>query len=121
MILLVGNHDHQLQEHPEALAQVESLLAASGADVRFEYPGVWLRGDVYAQHGHYLDRHTTDTGVRAALCRRDVPFPAAALPGDVLGCRLRAAAGSDLRLDVRGSQTSEREIDATDGGGPHAP
>ncbi len=26
VILLVGNHDHQLQEHPEALAQVESLL-----------------------------------------------------------------------------------------------
>ena len=23
------------------------------------YPGVWLRSDVYATHGHYLDRHLT--------------------------------------------------------------
>jgi hypothetical protein len=23
------------------------------------YPGVWLRDDVYAMHGHYADRHTT--------------------------------------------------------------
>ena len=23
------------------------------------YPGVWLRDDVYATHGHYCDRHTT--------------------------------------------------------------
>jgi hypothetical protein len=23
------------------------------------YPGAWLREDVYATHGHYLDRHTT--------------------------------------------------------------
>src|SRR5581483_8719831 len=23
------------------------------------YPGVWLRPDVYAFHGHYGDRHTT--------------------------------------------------------------
>ena len=30
-----------------------------GARVRAFYPGVWLRDDVYATHGHYLDRHTT--------------------------------------------------------------
>ena len=27
--------------------------------MRVAYPGVWLRDDVYATHGHYLDRHTT--------------------------------------------------------------
>ena len=27
--------------------------------VRFAYPGLWLRDDVYATHGHYLDRHLT--------------------------------------------------------------
>jgi hypothetical protein len=27
--------------------------------VRLAYPGVWLREDVYAIHGHYLDRHIT--------------------------------------------------------------
>jgi hypothetical protein len=27
--------------------------------VRFAYPGIWLNDDVYATHGHYLDRHLT--------------------------------------------------------------
>ena len=27
--------------------------------VSFAYPGLWLREDVYATHGHYLDRHLT--------------------------------------------------------------
>ena len=27
--------------------------------VRVAYPGVWLRDDVYATHGHYIDRHIT--------------------------------------------------------------
>ena len=27
--------------------------------MRFAYPGIWLRDDVYAIHGHYLDRHLT--------------------------------------------------------------
>jgi hypothetical protein len=58
LILLPGNHDHELLTHPEAMAEVVRALGGSGADVRVEYPGVWLREDVYAQHGHYLDRHT---------------------------------------------------------------
>jgi len=29
------------------------------AKLRISYPGVWLRDDVYATHGHYLDRHLT--------------------------------------------------------------
>src|SRR5207248_1211444 len=29
------------------------------ARVRVLYPGVWLRSDVYASHGHYGDRHNT--------------------------------------------------------------
>jgi predicted phosphodiesterase len=41
----------------EALSQIAGWL---GADrVRAAYPGVWLRDDVYAMHGHYGDRHTT--------------------------------------------------------------
>ena len=41
------------------------------------YPGVWLRDDVYAIHGHYVDRHTTvpmferlGAGVMARLVAR---------------------------------------------------
>ena len=30
-----------------------------GGSLRISYPGVWVRDDVYATHGHYLDRHLT--------------------------------------------------------------
>ncbi len=32
---------------------------AAPARVRVAYPGLWLRPDVYATHGHYLDCHLT--------------------------------------------------------------
>jgi hypothetical protein len=41
----------------EPLGAVVRALAP--AQVRVAYPGVWLRDDVYANHGHYLDRHHT--------------------------------------------------------------
>ncbi|MGH2871167.1 MAG: metallophosphoesterase, partial [Solirubrobacteraceae bacterium] len=81
VVVLAGNHDHALldgwraradlspeaaelgAERPvdwldtDALAAVARLL--SPAAVRAAYPGVWLREDVYATHGHYLDLHLT--------------------------------------------------------------
>lgn len=82
LILLAGNHDHELfapyftrrgadGDGPlaidqqvdwrtgEPLAEVAEMLGSSGASVTARYPGVWLRPDVYAHHGHYLDSHTT--------------------------------------------------------------
>jgi hypothetical protein len=77
-ILVAGNHDHRLLEpwlarrdraHPlgaesavdwrdgEPLARLVGWLGPR--EVRVAYPGVWLRDDVYATHGHYADRHTT--------------------------------------------------------------
>ena len=80
-VIVPGNHDHHLAavwlarrardsdppplglesaidwEPGEALAAVASWLEP--ARVRAAYPGVWLRDDVYAIHGHYADRHTT--------------------------------------------------------------
>ncbi|MGI8429776.1 MAG: metallophosphoesterase [Solirubrobacteraceae bacterium] len=41
----------------ELLGAVVGWLAP--ARVRVAYPGVWLRDDLYAIHGHYGDRHTT--------------------------------------------------------------
>jgi hypothetical protein len=41
----------------EPLAAVAESLGP--ADVLAFYPGVWLRPDVYAIHGHYLDLHIT--------------------------------------------------------------
>lgn len=78
VLIVPGNHDHGLLrgwlerrdptvplglESPvepdprEALGTVVQALGA--ARVRVTYPGVWLREDVYAIHGHYGDRHNT--------------------------------------------------------------
>jgi hypothetical protein len=73
VLVSAGNHDHELAaaalgddplplerivERPRGPAGELARLAA-GADVALAYPGVWLRDDVYATHGHYLDRHNT--------------------------------------------------------------
>jgi predicted phosphodiesterase len=77
--LVPGNHDYQLARplleelrvrgaplelenahRPPAggaLGAVTAPLAA--AELRIAYPGVWVREDVYATHGHYLDLHNT--------------------------------------------------------------
>ena len=81
VVVVPGNHDHHLlgawlerraQHGPpaalgletavdfvagEPLATVAGLLGRT--EVRAGYPGVWLREDIYATHGHYGDRHTT--------------------------------------------------------------
>ena len=76
VLLVPGNHDHGLarrwlDETPplsleERVAPAEgSPLAAAVAEAlgpartELVYPGVWLREDVYATHGHYLDVHGT--------------------------------------------------------------
>ncbi|MCW3070041.1 MAG: hypothetical protein JWL67_2666, partial [Solirubrobacterales bacterium] len=82
LVITAGNHDHALvepwlaargeEEAPPPLA-LEQLLEpasvspaferiaewASPARVRVAYPGLWVRPDVYACHGHYLDCHLT--------------------------------------------------------------
>lgn len=81
--LVPGNHDHQLavswlqrrRGKPLGLEQRAlpepgdplSRLARRMGNTRLElaYPGVWLRPDVYATHGHYLDCHN---GVRTFEC-----------------------------------------------------
>ena len=82
--LVPGNHDHQLasdwlrRRARKAAAPGSSAslpepgdplgrLARRMGDTRLElaYPGVWLRPDIYATHGHYLDCHN---GVRTFEC-----------------------------------------------------
>ena len=80
IVLLAGNHDHAVvggfiegrigqdaaldlhheidPAHAGPLAQ-ELAAAAAPARLRLAYPGIWLREDVYALHGHYLDAHST--------------------------------------------------------------
>jgi hypothetical protein len=81
IVVVPGNHDHHLLagwlercalaptpprlglesgvewRESEPLATIASWLEP--ASVRAAYPGVWLREDVYATHGHYCDVHTT--------------------------------------------------------------
>src|SRR3954468_3069573 len=82
LIMLAGNHDHgiaagyidaRLQSEPAGFLGLEERFApedagplarrlaeaAARARLRFAYPGIWLRDDVYAIHGHYSDVHAT--------------------------------------------------------------
>lgn len=82
VLVLAGNHDHPLTDtwmerrgrrHPPARLGLEHRLtprqasplgealgrALGPARTEVVYPGVWLRDDVYAAHGHYLDVHGT--------------------------------------------------------------
>ena len=78
VILVPGNHDHRLlgpwlerarsevrpadldelvsEPHP-AVHSIADWLGEAHLEVR--YPGVWVRDDVFATHGHYLDSHVT--------------------------------------------------------------
>jgi predicted phosphodiesterase len=82
LVLVAGNHDHALvdpwlaqrgQEHEPPPLGLEQLLEpaqassalqriadwVSPARMRVAYPGLWVRPDVYASHGHFLDCHLT--------------------------------------------------------------
>jgi hypothetical protein len=81
VVIVAGNHDHHLVQGwadrraaggpapplgsetavewrvGDPLGEIAERLAP--ARVRSAYPGLWLRDDVYATHGHYLDLHLT--------------------------------------------------------------
>lgn len=76
--IVPGNHDHRLaapllearaagadlaldaQAPPPSTGPLGTIAGwLGGADLRLSYPGVWLRDDVYATHGHYIDCHVT--------------------------------------------------------------
>jgi hypothetical protein len=77
ILLVPGNHDHRLAEPLleraarenggglglEQSAEPSEEPAASldgwlgDAELTLAYPGIWLRDDVYATHGHYMDCH----------------------------------------------------------------
>jgi hypothetical protein len=107
IVIVPGNHDHDLIEPwteragrkaappplgseadvdwraGETLASLARWLGPGR--VRVSYPGVWLRDDVYAIHGHYLDRHTTvpmferlGAGLMALVVREPSDGPASA-------------------------------------------
>jgi hypothetical protein len=107
VVIVAGNHDHALIEpwlerrsevavpapleaeqriDAHAASPMMAQLAewAAPARVTVAYPGLWVRPDVYATHGHYLDCHITiptlerlGIGAMGRLLRR----PASAFTG----------------------------------------
>jgi hypothetical protein len=105
--IVPGNHDHRLAE---PLLDRLSLAGASelgleqrddpgpggaGATIdawlgparlQIAYPGLWLRDDVYATHGHYMDAHLTlprtECVAVAVLIRASGPLPTPTAPAD---------------------------------------
>jgi hypothetical protein len=107
VVIVPGNHDHRLAEplldrlslaggselgleqHDDgpgdgAAAVIEEWLGP--ASLRIAYPGLWLRDDVYATHGHYMDAHLSlpraECLAVATLIRLSGPLPRPAAPGD---------------------------------------
>ncbi len=103
--IVPGNHDHRLAEplldrlslggatelgleqhdDPGTGGAGATIAAWLGpARLRIAYPGLWLRDDVYATHGHYMDAHLTlprtECLAVAALIRATGPLPRPATP-----------------------------------------
>jgi UDP-2,3-diacylglucosamine pyrophosphatase LpxH len=82
--IVPGNHDHRLTEgwlradRPLGLEQRSEVTqdhpffpivrSMGRARVRLAYPGLWLRPDVYATHGHYLDCHSNAQTFECRAC-----------------------------------------------------
>jgi hypothetical protein len=105
VVLVPGNHDHRLAEplldglsiagepvlglehhHAPAgpSASVDEWLG--GARLRIAYPGIWLREDVYATHGHFMDVHLSlpraECVAAALMVRLSGRLPNPATPAD---------------------------------------
>jgi predicted phosphodiesterase len=135
IVIVPGNHDHRLAEplleevalagsplglEHRAPAAAEPAARIAGwlgdAELGIAYPGVWLREDVYATHGHYMDCHMSlprlECVAAAAAMRAGGPLPNPAQPGDyervlrpIYGL---AFAIADVGLSARATMPSER-------------
>ncbi|MBA2428723.1 MAG: metallophosphoesterase [Thermoleophilaceae bacterium] len=141
VVIVPGNHDQQLVSAMLDRARVtgerlglERVVepAAAGplaervaeclrpASLELAYPGLWLRDDVYATHGHYLDAHLTIPRVEclaAGVVQKLVgPLPAGrATPGDyerilgpVYALAYSLAQGSSPKRGLAATQLSTR-------------
>ncbi len=105
VVLVPGNHDHRLAEpllehlalagealglehRAEPAGEAATRLAGWLGDAPLEiaYPGIWLREDVFATHGHYMDCHMSlprmECVAAAATMRTLRPLPAEPEPTD---------------------------------------
>ncbi len=135
VLLMPGNHDHRLAEplleggalegrrleleqrgRPAGEAATRIAAWLDSAELEIAYPGAWLRDDVYATHGHYMDCHMRlprlECVAAAASMRALGPIPARAAPAEyerllrpVYGLTFSLA---QARLAGRASRPSER-------------
>lgn len=142
VLLVPGNHDHRLvepllerqalEERPLGLEQVAAPAGeAAGridrwlgpAELRVAYPGIWLREDVYATHGHYMDCHwrlpRIECIAAAGVMRAFGPLPESSRPGDyervlrpVYGFSFALAQSGLARRATRPSERAWRTIAA---------
>jgi UDP-2,3-diacylglucosamine pyrophosphatase LpxH len=145
VILVPGNHDHRLAEplleqwalagaslgleqRAKPLGEPATRIAAwlGKAKLKLAYPGIWLRDDVYATHGHYMDCHMSlprlECIAAAATMRALRPLPAHPKPADyervlqpVYGLTYGLAQGGAARRAARPSERVWRAIASGDG------
>jgi len=148
VLLVPGNHDHRLAEPLlERLAFADEPLGLEhraeptgepaeriagwlgGAELELAYPGVWLRGDVYATHGHYMDCHMRlprlECIAAAATMRTLRRLPERPVPEDyehilrpVYGLTYGLAQGGVARRAARPSERAYRSIAGGNGTSP---
>jgi predicted phosphodiesterase len=150
VIVVGGNHDHELVQPWLERSRIEAgelplesrwkpapgdgmggwmAGCMPGTELTFAYPGVWLRPDVYALHGHYMDVHLTVprlesiaasvlariTG-RLGQCRAPADYEAVLAPIYAFTYALAQAAGSSsLDGGNRISRTVWRKVNDEDG------
>ena len=144
-ILVPGNHDHRLaeplleqlalageplglQHHAPLAGEPMARIAAwlGDAELRLAYPGVWLRDDVYATHGHYMDCHMSlprmECVAAAATMRTMRPLPTRPAPSDyehvlspVYGFTYGLAQGGSVWGRARPSERAWRAMSSRNG------
>jgi hypothetical protein len=144
VVLVPGNHDHRLAEplleraalarealglerveepRGEPATQIAAWLGE--AELSIAYPGLWLRDDVFATHGHYMDCHWTvprlECLAAAASMRAFGPLPERATAADyervlrpVYGFSFGVAQGG-ARRNSRPSERAWRAMSAQNG------
>ena len=147
VVLVPGNHDHRLAEplleqlaldgqplglehrarpNGDAANRIDAWLG--DAELQLAYPGIRLRDDVYATHGHYMDCHMTlprmECIAAAAAMRALGSLPSSTGPADyeqvlrpVYGLTFGIAQGGSARRASRPSERAWRAMTTRNGGG----